>query len=61
MKGDALSAIEGFENGTESEVLGRVSAVSRDGKTVPVPGRLGNLARLLGSLVAAPILKMAGR
>ncbi len=60
-KGDALSAIEGFENGLQSEILGRVSAVSRDGRTVPVPGRIGNLARLLGSLVATPILKMAGR
>lgn len=61
MKGDARSAIEGFENGRESEILGRVSAVSRDGRTVPVPGRIGNLARLLGSLVATPILRMAGR
>jgi hypothetical protein len=61
MKGDAQSAIEGFENGRESEILGRVSAVSRDGRTVPMPGRVGNLARLLGSLVATPILKMAGR
>jgi hypothetical protein len=60
-KGDALSSIEGFENGKQSEILGRVSAISRDGRTVPVPGRIGNLARLLGSLVAAPILKMAGR
>ena len=61
MKGDAQSAIEGFENGRESEILGRVSAISRDGRTVPVPGRLGSLARLVGSLVATPILKMAGR
>lgn len=61
MKGDALSAIEGFENGRQSEILGRVSAISRDGQTQPVPGRIGNLARLLGSLVAAPILRMVGR
>ena len=61
MKGDALSSIEGFENGRQSEILGRVSAISRDGQTQPVPGRIGNLARLLGSLVAAPILKMVGR
>lgn len=61
MKGDAQSTIEAFENGKQSEVLGRVSAISRDGRTVPVPGRLGSLARLLGSLVATPILKMAGR
>jgi hypothetical protein len=61
MKGDARSSIEGFENGRESEILGRVFAVSRDGRTMPVPGRIGNLARLLGSLVATPILKMTGR
>ncbi|MEO7669912.1 MAG: hypothetical protein ABIW57_11275 [Polyangia bacterium] len=61
MKGDALSSIEAFENGRQSEILGRVSAVSRNGKAVPMPGRLGNLARLVGSLVATPLLKMAGR
>jgi hypothetical protein len=60
-KGDAISSIEHFENGRQSEVLGKVSAVARDGKTWPVPGRVGNLARLFGSLVAMPILKMAGR
>jgi hypothetical protein len=38
-----------------------VAAISRDGKTWPVPGRIGNLARLFGSLVAIPILRMAGR
>jgi hypothetical protein len=61
MKGDAHSSIERFEDGRQSEIFGRVSAVSRDGKSVPVPGRVGNLARLLGSLVATPFLKMAGR
>lgn len=61
MKGDARSAIERFENGRESEILGRVSAVTRDGRSVPVPGRVGNLARLLGSLVATPLLKVTGR
>jgi hypothetical protein len=61
MKGDARSSIEGFENGRQSEILGRVSAISRDGQTQPVPGRIGNLARLVGSLVAAPILRMVGR
>jgi hypothetical protein len=60
-KGDALSEIERFENKRQSEVLGRVAAISRDGKTWPVPGRVGNLARLFGSLVAIPILRMAGR
>jgi hypothetical protein len=56
-----LSEIEQFENKRQSEVLGRVAAISRDGKTWPVPGRIGNLARLFGSLVAIPILRMAGR
>ena len=61
MKGDALSRIDSFENGRQSEILGKVAAISRDGKTWPVPGRIGNLARLFGSLVAIPILRMAGR
>jgi hypothetical protein len=60
-KGDSVSSIERFENGRQSEILGKVSAVARDGKTWPMPGRVGNLARLFGSLVAMPILKMAGR
>jgi hypothetical protein len=60
-KGDALSRIDSFENHRGSEILGKVAAISRDGKTWPVPGRIGNLARLFGSLVATPILKMAGR
>jgi len=61
MKGDARSSIERFENGRESEILGRVSAVARDGRSVPVPGRVGNLARLLGSLVVTPLLRVTGR
>jgi hypothetical protein len=60
-KGDALSRIEKFEHGQEAEILGKVSAISHDGKTWKVPGRIGNLARLFGSLVAMPILRMAGR
>jgi hypothetical protein len=60
-KGDAMSHIESFENHRQSEILGKVAAISRDGKTWPVPGRIGNLARLFGSLVAMPILRMAGR
>jgi hypothetical protein len=60
-KGDSLSHIERFENGRTSEILGKVSAISRDGRTWKVPGRAGNLARLFGSLVAMPILRMAGR
>ena len=60
-KGDAMSQIESFENHRQSEILGKVAAISRDGKTWPVPGRIGTLARLFGSLVAIPILRMAGR
>jgi hypothetical protein len=60
-KGDATSRIERFENGKRYEILGKVVAVARDGKTKPVPGRIGNLARLFGSLVATPLLKMVGR
>jgi hypothetical protein len=60
-KGDANSRLERFENGRRYEVLGRVVAVSRDGKTRPVPGRIGNLARLVGSLAAIPVLRMVGR
>ena len=60
-KGDSSSRLERFENRQRYEILGKVVAVSRDGKTRPVPGRIGNLARLFGSLVATPILKMVGR
>jgi hypothetical protein len=60
-KGDSLSQIESFENNRQTEILGKVAAISRDGKTWPVPGRVGSLARLFGSLVAIPILRMAGR
>ena len=47
--------------GIGGELLGRVTLVSRDGKTVPLPGRVGDLARSFGPLVAIPMLKMAGR
>jgi hypothetical protein len=60
-KGDAVSRIETFENQRQSEILGKVSAVSRDGRTVPVPGRVANLARLFGSLLAMPLQRMVGR
>jgi hypothetical protein len=60
-KGDSLSRFEGFENRRDAEILGKVAAVSRDGKTWPVTGRIGNLARLFGSLVATPLLRMVGR
>ncbi len=60
-KGDAVSSVQRFENGRQAEILGKVVGVSRDGKDLGVPGRLGNLARLLGSLVATPVLRMRGR
>ena len=47
--------------GIGGELLGRVTLVSRDGKTLPLPGRVGDLARSFGPLVAIPMLKMAGR
>ncbi len=60
-KGDSLSSVQRFENGRQAEILGKVSGISRDGKLTAVPGRLGNFARLVGSLVATPILRMRGR
>ena len=47
--------------GIGGELLGRVTLVARDGKTLPLPGRVGDLARSFGPLVAIPMLKMAGR
>jgi hypothetical protein len=44
-----------------AEVLGRVSGLARDGRTLPMPGRLDSLARLFGPHVAMPILRLAGR
>ncbi|HEY2730551.1 MAG TPA: hypothetical protein VGK52_11460 [Polyangia bacterium] len=46
---------------THAEVLGRVSGIARDGRSVPMPGRLDSLARLFGAQVAMPILRLAGR
>jgi hypothetical protein len=47
--------------GMGGELLGRVTLVARDGKTLPLPGRVGDLARSFGPLVAIPMLRMAGR
>jgi hypothetical protein len=58
---DKMFAVESFENGRESEILGKLAAVSRDGKVLPLPGKIGNLAHVFGSLVATPMLKMVGR
>jgi hypothetical protein len=44
-----------------AEVLGRVSGLARDGRSLPMPGRLDSLARLFGPQVAMPILRLAGR
>jgi len=60
-RSDARFEVESFENGRESEILGKLAAVSRDGKVVPLSGQLGDLAHVFGSLVATPMLKMAGR
>jgi hypothetical protein len=48
-------------SGVHAEVLGRVSGLARDGRSLPVPGRLDALARLFGPHVAMPILRLAGR
>jgi hypothetical protein len=60
-RGDGKDHVASFENGRDAEVLGKVAVVSRDGTTLPLPGRAGNLAHLFGSLVATPILTMVGR
>jgi len=44
-----------------AEILGRVSGLARDGRTLPMPGRLDQLGRLFGNEVAMPILRLAGR
>jgi hypothetical protein len=44
-----------------AEVLGRVSGLARDGRSLPMPGRLDSLARVFGPQVAMPILRLAGR
>lgn len=44
-----------------AEVLGRVSGLARDGRALPMPGRLDHLGRLFGAEVAVPILRLAGR
>jgi hypothetical protein len=44
-----------------AEVLGRISGLARDGRSLPMPGRLDALARLFGPHVAMPILRLAGR
>jgi hypothetical protein len=57
-KGDAIPHIERFDNGRQAEILGKVQAISRDGRTSPVPGRSRNLAMLFGSLASMPILRI---
>ncbi|MDB4981867.1 MAG: hypothetical protein JWM82_2619 [Myxococcales bacterium] len=49
------------ENWSHAEVLGRVSGLARDGRSIPVPGRTDYLTRLFGAQVAVPLLRMAGR
>jgi hypothetical protein len=44
-----------------AQVLGRVSGLARDGRDLPMPGRLDSLGRLFGAQVAMPILRLAGR
>ena len=57
-KGDSLGHIETFDDGKEAQVIGRVKAISRNGRSWPVPGRLGSLAILLSSLLLMPVMKL---
>jgi hypothetical protein len=57
----ARGAAQAGHAGIGGELLGRVTLLSRDGKTLPLPGRVGDLARSFGPLVAIPMLRMAGR
>jgi hypothetical protein len=43
------------------ELLGRVAVLARDGRRLPVTGRLSQLSVRLGPMVALPVLRMAGR
>jgi len=43
------------------EVLGRVAVVARDGRRLPLNGRLSRLTPQLGPMVALPVLRLAGR
>jgi hypothetical protein len=60
-KGDSVPHIEQFENGRQAEILGKVQAISRDGRVSPVAGRSRNLAMLFGSLVSMPLFKILRR
>jgi hypothetical protein len=60
-KGDAVPHIEQFENGRQAEILGKVQAISRDGRVHPVAGRSRNLAMLFGSLVSMPLMRILKR
>ena len=47
----AKTAVESFENGQQAEILGKLAAVSADGKTWPLPGRIeqpGTPVRIAG-------------
>jgi hypothetical protein len=52
---------DAVDAGIDGELLGRVTLISRDGRTLPLPGRVAELARTFGPLVAIPMLRMAGR
>lgn len=57
-KGDAHASIERVRDGREAEILGIVTALSRNGAVRPLRGRLGRLAAVLASLVAAPVVRV---
>jgi hypothetical protein len=56
-----LTASGARDTAAWGELLGRVTLVARDGKTRPLTGRVGDLARSFGPLVALPMLRMNGR
>jgi len=49
-KGDRAGGIERFVDRRDAEILGKVTAVTRDGKARRLPGRLVKWSRLAGSL-----------
>jgi hypothetical protein len=51
----------GNQRRAAGELLGRVAVLARDGRRLPLTGRLARLSSQLGPMVALPVLRMAGR
>ena len=60
VKGDALNHVEWFQHGQGAELIGRVHAVGRQGRSWPVPGRLKSLAIVMASLALGPLFPLFG-